>query len=100
MHVFGTQYAETSILSADVGAVETPMTAGEGMPRLLRPVRDLCSASPQKGAQRLYEAATTTDVAESGAFVTPSRVLPARRAASDPTTQAELLAWCREITGV
>ncbi len=77
------------------------MTAGEGMPTLLRPVRDLFFTTPEKGAQRLYAAATRTDVTERGALVTSSsKILPAPRSASDPTTGAELLAWCREVTGV
>ena len=39
------------------GAIKTPMTAGDGMPFWLKPIRNLLFKSPADGAARLYRAA-------------------------------------------
>ena len=56
MNAFAAEYPTVAFRSAEPGAVATPMTSGAGMPRWLVPIRNLFFATPDKGAQRLYDA--------------------------------------------
>ena len=49
MDAFAGVYPDTTFRSAEPGAVKTPMTVGDGMPRLLVPVRNLFFSSPERG---------------------------------------------------
>ena len=55
MDAFAREYPETTFRSAGPGAVKTPMAAGEGMPRMLVPVRNLFFSSPDKAARRIHD---------------------------------------------
>ena len=75
MDAFAREYPDTTFRSAEPGAVKTPMTVGDGMPGLLVPIRN-------------------------GALVIRDKVRDLPANAADPDVQADLLAWCRELTGV
>ncbi|MFK8023262.1 MAG: SDR family NAD(P)-dependent oxidoreductase [Ilumatobacter sp.] len=100
LDAFSREYPATTFRSVEPGAVKSEMTAGAGMPRWLMPIRNLFFSAPEKGAQRVYDAATSNKAgAPSGAFVMNGKVTPLRGNASDPDIQASLIAWCSEITG-
>ncbi len=101
MDAFAQEYPDTIFVSVEPGAVKTEMTSGEGMPRLLVPVRNLFFSSPEKAARRIYDGAVDPGLAgHSGAFTKKGKIREVPAAAADPAVQAELLAWCRETTGV
>ncbi|MEO1056189.1 MAG: SDR family NAD(P)-dependent oxidoreductase [Actinomycetota bacterium] len=98
MNAFASEYPDVTFRSVEPGAVKTPMTSGDGMPRWLVPIRNLFFATPEKGAQKLY-GAINGDY-PNGSYVQrgSARPLPAR--IDDPAVQADVLGWCRELTGV
>jgi NAD(P)-dependent dehydrogenase (short-subunit alcohol dehydrogenase family) len=101
MGAFAREYPRTAFISAEPGSVKTPMTAGAGMPTWLRPIRNLFFSSPDKAARRLQDAATRPDIKElSGAFILKGKVKELPKNAGDPLVQADLLGWCKEVTGV
>ncbi|MEM7271984.1 MAG: SDR family NAD(P)-dependent oxidoreductase [Actinomycetota bacterium] len=101
MDAFAREYPGTTFRSVEPGAVKTAMTSGAGMPKWLVPIRNLVFATPEKGAQKLYDAinATGPDY-PNGTYVQSGkpRALPAD--AGDPAVQDALLAWCETVTGV
>ncbi|MEM9564502.1 MAG: SDR family NAD(P)-dependent oxidoreductase [Actinomycetota bacterium] len=101
MNAFARQYPATTFRSVEPGAVKTPMTSGDGMPRWLVPIRNLVFASPEKGAGKLYDAinATGPDY-PNGTYVQGGKPRPLPADAGDPAVQDALLAWCNEVTGV
>ncbi|MEM7325077.1 MAG: SDR family NAD(P)-dependent oxidoreductase [Actinomycetota bacterium] len=101
MDAFARQYPAVTFRSVEPGAVKTPMTSGDGMPRWLVPVRNLFFATPEKGAKRLHDAIAETDAAwPNGAYVKSGKVRPLPGDSGDPAVQEALLAWCKEMTGV
>lgn len=101
MSAFARDYPSITFRSVEPGAVKTPMTSGEGMPRWLVPVRNLFFASPEKGARRLYDALNATGAGlANGAFVLNGKPRPVPGDAADPSVQDALLSWCRDVTGV
>ena len=101
MSAFANEYPATTFRSGEPGAVKTPMTSGEGMPKLLVPVRNLMFSTPDKAAARLHDAATNPKYSHpNGAFVLKGKVKPLPGGAGDPAVQAALLAWCRDVTGI
>ncbi|MEM9517915.1 MAG: SDR family NAD(P)-dependent oxidoreductase [Actinomycetota bacterium] len=89
---------QTTWRSVEPGGVKTPMTSGEGMPKLLVPIRNLLFSSPEKAAEKVAAAAQLTGISN-GAYITRGKVKGLPGNASDPSVQAALLAWCREVTG-
>ena len=57
----GRSWSGLRIVSVTPGPNKTGMTAGAGMPRLLKPLRSLMFAAPSKGAGLLYDAALGDD---------------------------------------
>jgi NAD(P)-dependent dehydrogenase (short-subunit alcohol dehydrogenase family) len=90
-----------AIRSVDPGGNRTPMTAGAGMPAVLKLVRPLFFRAPEVGARRIYDAAFDPkyDTAV-GSFLTSGKVVPLPASATDPQAQSELLGLCRELTGL
>ncbi|MEM6394729.1 MAG: SDR family NAD(P)-dependent oxidoreductase [Bacteroidota bacterium] len=62
------------IVNVDPGAIKTKMTAGDGMPFWLKPIRNLFFKSPQEGAKRLYEAAFEKYLSDSGIYVSSGKI--------------------------
>lgn len=101
MDAFSREYPSTTWRSPEPGAVKTPMTAGDGMPRWLVPIRNLFFSSPEKAALRIRSAANSPDLnGRNGIFVQNGKARPLPSNAGDPAVQADLLSWCREVTGV
>ncbi len=101
MSAFANEYPATMFRSGEPGAVKTPMTSGEGMPKLLVPIRNLMFSTPDKGAARLHDAATNPKYSTpNGAFVLKGKIKPLPGGAGDLAVQAALLAWCRDVTGI
>jgi len=101
MAAFAEQYPATTFRTAEPGAVKTKMTTGDAMPKLLIPIRNLFFSTPEKGARRLYDAATddSLDVVN-GAFVVKGEAKALPSSAIDPAVHTQLLDWCRSVTGI
>ncbi|MEM7110216.1 MAG: SDR family NAD(P)-dependent oxidoreductase [Bacteroidota bacterium] len=56
MNHLSTQWQNVRIVNVDPGAIKTKMTAGDGMPFWLKPIRNLLFKAPEEGAQNLYDA--------------------------------------------
>lgn len=99
MNAFAREYPASTFLSVEPGAVKTPMTSGDGMPRWLVPIRNLLFTTPAKAGQKLLDTINAAGY-PNGAYVKGGkpRALPAN--ASDPTVQKALLDWCQEMTGL
>lgn len=90
-----------AVRSVDPGGNRTPMTAGAGMPAVLKLVRPLLFRAPEVGARRIYDAAFDPQHESAvGSFLTGGKTVPLPASAADPQAQSELLALCRELTGV
>lgn len=101
LHAFAAMDGTTTFRSADPGAVKTQMSAGEGAPVWIRALSRVAFSSPQTAAARILTAAALPPPVPNGALVNPKGTvaeLPA--SATDPATQADLLAWCAQATGV
>ncbi|MEM9513330.1 MAG: SDR family NAD(P)-dependent oxidoreductase [Actinomycetota bacterium] len=98
MNAFASEYPDVGFRSVEPGAVKTPMTSGDGMPRWLVPIRNLAFASPEKGAQKLYDAINGDY--PNGSYVQRGAARPLPAGIDDPSVQADVLAWCRDLTGV
>jgi len=62
------------VINADPGAIKTKMTAGDGMPFWLKPIRNLFFKSPTEGAQNLYNAAFNSKDTGSGIYISGGKV--------------------------
>ena len=69
MNYLANSWNNIRFVSVNPGAIKTKMTAGEGMPIWLRPIRNLLFQSPEKGAMNLYTAAFDKKVNGSGILV-------------------------------
>jgi NAD(P)-dependent dehydrogenase (short-subunit alcohol dehydrogenase family) len=83
------------------GPTKTTMTGGNGMPGWLLPIRNLVFAAPSKGAKRIYDTAFEASLGtQSGVYVEKGKIKSLPASAADQATQAQLLTWCRKVTGV
>ncbi len=57
MNYLAKQWSNIRFINVAPGSVKTKMTSGEGMPFLLKPIRNLFFSSPEKGAEKIYKAA-------------------------------------------
>ena len=86
--------------SASPGAIDTKMTAGRGMPALLRPLHRLFN-DPARGAGRLVDAAFDPKFGtQAGVFISGGRVRRPHPSTQDPHVQLRLLSLCAELTGL
>lgn len=101
LNAFAGMDGATTFRSADPGAVKTQMSAGEGAPAWIRAISRVAFSSPHTAAARILTAAAIPHTVANGAYVNPKGTvaeLPA--SATDPAVQADLLAWCAQVTGV
>ena len=63
-------------ISVNPGAIKTKMTAGNGMPFWLRPIRNLFFKSPEHGALSLYNATFDSKYKGSGIFISEGIIRP------------------------
>ncbi|MEM1259920.1 MAG: SDR family NAD(P)-dependent oxidoreductase, partial [Bacteroidota bacterium] len=57
MNQLSNEHPNIRIISVDPGAIKTKMTAGDGMPFWLKPIRNVFFKSPEEGARNLYNSA-------------------------------------------
>ncbi|MEM6830981.1 MAG: SDR family NAD(P)-dependent oxidoreductase, partial [Bacteroidota bacterium] len=74
MNYLSSQHDKVRVVSVDPGAIKTKMTAGEGMPFWLKPIRNLLFKSPSHGAQNLYDAAFSSNNKGSGVYISNGKV--------------------------
>lgn len=60
---------KVQFISVNPGAIKTKMTAGDGMPFWLKPIRNLLFKSPEEGANNLYKAAFRGENSASGIYI-------------------------------
>ncbi|MEO0790702.1 MAG: hypothetical protein AAFY36_18710 [Bacteroidota bacterium] len=73
MNHLSKEWKNIRVVNVDPGAIKTKMTAGEGMPFWMRPIRNLFFKSPEEGAKNLYEAAFEDESNESGVYISNGR---------------------------
>ncbi|MEM6299229.1 MAG: SDR family NAD(P)-dependent oxidoreductase [Bacteroidota bacterium] len=68
------QWENVRFVSIDPGAIKTKMTAGDGMPFWLKPIRNLFFKSPKHGAENLYQGAFGSKNSGSGIYVSGGKI--------------------------
>lgn len=74
MNYLNKDWKQVRFVSVNPGAIKTKMTAGNGMPFWLKPIRNLLFMSPRKGADSLYNAAFSDKYKGSGLFISEGKV--------------------------
>ncbi|MEM8999041.1 MAG: SDR family NAD(P)-dependent oxidoreductase [Bacteroidota bacterium] len=74
MNYLSSQNANIRVVSIDPGAIKTKMTAGDGMPFWLKPIRNLLFKSPEQGAANLYDGAFNQQYSGSGIYISNKKV--------------------------
>lgn len=88
MNHLGGKSDTVRVVSVDPGAIKTKMTAGDGMPFWLKPIRNLLFKSPQQGAQNLYDGAFSKAHQGSGIYVSGGRVKTVKASLRDEQVTA------------
>lgn len=83
MNHLSQQWGAVRIISVDPGAIKTKMTAGDGMPFWMKPIRNLFFKSPEEGAKNLYDAAFEDGYTESGIYVSKGKLRKMKVAITD-----------------
>lgn len=92
MNHFAQQKPGLLMAHVNPGAIKTKMTAGEGMPFFLKPIRHFLFDEPIEGAKKLREAAFRSELrGRGGAFLDGEKIKPIQFALTDQDFQ-ELLA--------
>lgn len=97
------EYGPTGIKirAVDPGPNRTPMTAGSGMPRILRALREVAFRPPRVGASKVLDAATNPRFQDAtGVYIARGRIRRGPADTTDAGTQAALMALCRSSTGL
>jgi NAD(P)-dependent dehydrogenase (short-subunit alcohol dehydrogenase family) len=76
MNHLSKEWKNIRFVSVNPGAIKTKMTAGDGMPFWLKPIRNLFFMSPERGAQSLFNAAFDSKYKGSGIFINEGKVRP------------------------
>lgn len=63
-------------VSINPGAIKTKMTAGDGMPGWLKPLRNLLFKSPEVGGKNLYDAGFGDRYKGTGIYINGGKILP------------------------
>ncbi|MEO0507299.1 MAG: SDR family NAD(P)-dependent oxidoreductase [Bacteroidota bacterium] len=74
MNYLNSKNENLRVINVDPGAIKTKMTAGDGMPIWLKPIRNLLFKSPKEGAQQLYEAAFDSKHSGKGLYISKGKV--------------------------
>ncbi|MEM9897475.1 MAG: hypothetical protein AAF789_14010, partial [Bacteroidota bacterium] len=74
MNHLADQHKNIRFAHVNPGAIKTKMTAGSGMPLLLKPIRNLLFKSPEVGAQNLYKGAFDKNFQESGIYISENKI--------------------------
>ncbi|MEL6660930.1 MAG: SDR family NAD(P)-dependent oxidoreductase [Bacteroidota bacterium] len=76
MNDLSKKWDNVRFVNVNPGPIKTKMTAGDGMPFWLRPLRNLLFRSPERGAKTLYDAAFDDKFNQSGIFVSEGKIRP------------------------
>ncbi|MEM7574642.1 MAG: SDR family oxidoreductase [Bacteroidota bacterium] len=76
MNALAKQHEKVRFVHVNPGAIKTKMTAGSGMPLLLKPIRNIFFKSPDHGANELYNAAFGTEFQKSGLYISGGKIKP------------------------
>ncbi|MEM9052659.1 MAG: SDR family NAD(P)-dependent oxidoreductase [Bacteroidota bacterium] len=76
MNYLSTQHQTVRFASVNPGAIKTKMTAGDGMPFWLKPIRNLLFKSPAEGAKNLYHSAFSESFTNSGTYISKGKEVP------------------------
>lgn len=74
MNHLSEEWKNIRFISVDPGAIKTKMTAGNGMPFWLKPIRNLFFKSPKNGAENLYKEAFSKKNQRSGIYISGGKV--------------------------
>ncbi|MEL6970659.1 MAG: SDR family NAD(P)-dependent oxidoreductase [Bacteroidota bacterium] len=74
MNHLSATWEKVRFVSVNPGAIKTKMTAGDGMPFWLRPIRNLFFKSPEQGAKSLYDAAFDDKFNKRGLYVSEGKI--------------------------
>ncbi|MEM6524721.1 MAG: SDR family NAD(P)-dependent oxidoreductase [Bacteroidota bacterium] len=74
MNHLSTQWQNVRFVHVDPGAIKTKMTAGEGMPLWLKPIRNLFFRTPEEGAKHLYNAGFGDYFDLSGLYISKGKI--------------------------
>lgn len=74
MNHLSKEHKNIRFVSVSPGAIKTKMTAGDGMPFWLKPIRNLFFKSPEQGAESLYNGAFSDSIKGSGIYVSGGKV--------------------------
>ncbi len=84
-----------TLVSADPGPNKTGMTLSDGMPKFLLLLRPFIHSSPEKGAQKIFDAANfAKSHSLSGAFLAGRKIKQLPELAQTEATKAMLLVFC------
>ncbi|MEM6642411.1 MAG: SDR family NAD(P)-dependent oxidoreductase [Bacteroidota bacterium] len=74
MNYLADSYEKVRFVHVNPGAIKTKMTAGSGMPLLLKPIRNLLFKSPEYGAKNLYNGAFGKGFQKSGIYISGNKI--------------------------
>ncbi|MEM6845447.1 MAG: SDR family NAD(P)-dependent oxidoreductase [Bacteroidota bacterium] len=83
MNYLSVKNSKVRIVSVDPGAIKTKMTAGDGMPFWLKPIRNLLFKSPKQGAENLYDGAFNEKNRGSGIYVSGGKIKKIKTSLND-----------------
>lgn len=83
MNYLNSKHENLRVISVNPGAIKTKMTAGDGMPFWLKPIRNLLFKSPKEGAQKLYDAAFNKKYNGNGIYISDGKVKEMKVVLSD-----------------
>ncbi len=76
MNHLSKEWGNIRFVSVNPGAIKTKMTAGDGMPFWLKPIRNLFFKSPEQGALSLYKAAFDSKFQKKGIYINDGKIRP------------------------
>ncbi len=74
MNHLASQHEKVRFVHVNPGAIKTKMTAGSGMPLLLKPIRNLLFKSPEYGAENLYNGAFGKEFQKSRLYISGNKI--------------------------
>ncbi|MEL7123839.1 MAG: SDR family NAD(P)-dependent oxidoreductase [Bacteroidota bacterium] len=90
MNYMARNHSNVKFVNVDPGPNRTGMTAGEGMPFLLKPLAKILFPKPIKGATKLYRGAFDDQYEGSGIYITSNKITPLKYDADEATIQQML----------
>jgi len=83
MNHLAKNWSNVRIVSIDPGSIKTKMTSGSGMPAWLKPIRNLLFSKPEKGANKIYNAAFNADFQDKSGIYISGKIQPIQHQLTD-----------------